>query len=225
MWLVSSLQKKLFTFIGDICLMGWKHPMWIVVKPRQHQFKSDEYQEMVRLVQKRVIKQGDILLRKFDGYLDTYIIPGDMNHGGIYVGTVKGKKYQVIHSISDGVVQESIFDFMRTDHFAVIRPSTKLVTEEEVKEAISIAIECKGRPYDFSFRYTDNFALYCTELIGYCYRNAKKFNFKFKDQGFGKWRRKALTADDILLSDVEIVFMTSSIKKMRVFGKKLAQQK
>ena len=206
------------TFIGDIHVHGFSNPLWISYKPKQHKFQGADYKRAIKDIRDGWWEPGDILLRTFDGYLSSRLIPGSFKHGGIYLGNE-----QVVHSIAEGVLVESIYDFMRTDHFAVVRP--RGLSEEERKEVAEIAYAFKGMPYDFAFKYGNDPALYCTELVGRAYSSKKdKFKFKMSSQGFGPFKRKTLLADDIFLSDVSIIFHTRSTEKMSVGKKKVLNE-
>ncbi|MCJ8344570.1 hypothetical protein MJH12_03445 [bacterium] len=76
-----QIKKWVFTLIGDIAIMG----VSIVYKPRAPLFRGYEYYKCLKIIQEQQILEGDILLRRFDYYLDQRFIPGDLNHGGIYV--------------------------------------------------------------------------------------------------------------------------------------------
>lgn len=207
--IIEKLCKWLFTIIGDIAIS--RKPFWVSYAPEQHKFKGAEYSAFVTEIisNPKFLKDGDILLRCYDQYLDSYLIPGELNHAGIYVGD-----NQVVHAISDGVVKESIFDFIRTDHFAVVRPHTDRVTRFEVSKKAQSFV---GWKYDFSFRYGNDCRLYCTELVGRAWAVAKdRFKFKMVNH----YGREGLSADSIFLSDVDIIFMTDSIEKFKVFKEK-----
>lgn len=215
--------KRVFTLIGDIAITGSDHPMWVIYSPKPHKFKGQEYYNFIKksLADPEFLQPGDILLRCYDQYLDSYLIPGDLNHGGIYIGDHKGISDRVVHSISDGVVMEALTDFIRTDHFVVVRPNGVNVSDQQrvVNEVLKYYDEKWA--YDFSFRYGNDIRLYCTELVGRAWAVAKS---KFKFKMVNHYGREGLSADSIFLSDVDIVFMTESIKKFSVYQQRLDQQ-
>lgn len=216
-----KFKKWLFTLVGDIAVLGWKSPLWLIYKPSAYKFRGDEYYHCICLITQGRIQKGDILLRRYDHFLDRRFIPGDLNHGGIYVGKDESGVPSVIHSMSGGVFKESIFDFMRTDHLVILRPRN--VNQEDQQRAVDLAYDYVGSPYDFDFSYGDTIRIYCTELIGRCWSGAsKKFKFRFSHTGL--WpilkRRKALVADDVFCSDLDIVFMTASVKEFSVWMKR-----
>lgn len=163
MGLLYSLQKRVFGFLGDIKVFGWKHPMWFGINAHGYQLKGVVYRTLCGL-----FKPGDIILRRFDGYLSSYMIPGFWNHAGLYIGDDSEDKEQVVHAVSEGVIQEDILNFMRTDHMLVLRLSEDnegKAAEGAIKRAKSIV----GSPYDFGFDFKDTNRFSCTELVAHCY--------------------------------------------------------
>ena len=210
-----KLKSKILTMVGDVMLN--KYPPFFVYKPEQHKFKGDEYSTFINMIENDRLFPGDIVLRCFDGYLDTKLIPGDLNHGGIYVGRDNKGVPSVIHATAEGVHKESLYDFIRTDHFVLMRLS--IINLLQRNQIVKFAYDYEGRPYDFDFTYGNDKSIYCTELVGRCYEFLKdQFKFKLSTRGFWIWKRKALVADDIFVNtDLDIVFMTKSIKKMKVW--------
>ncbi|MCJ8345519.1 hypothetical protein MJH12_08260, partial [bacterium] len=131
-------KRWLFTLVGDIAIMGWNSPVWVVYKPPAYKFKGDEYYQCVCMITQGKLQKGDILLRRYDHFLDRQFIPGDLNHGGVYVGKDEDGVHSVIHSLSGGVFKESVFNFMRTDHFVVLRPRN--IEKKDQEEAAAKAL-------------------------------------------------------------------------------------
>lgn len=150
------LKKRLFRFIGDIKWSGITKPFWFTINASGYKLKGEDYRSLCKKIQ-----PGDILIRRFEGYVDKWLIPGWFNHAGIYVG---GKREQVVHATSDGVLREDILNFMRTDHLIVLRPPKKMITK-----ALRKAKSTVGWAYDFDFDFLDHKQLSCTELVDYCY--------------------------------------------------------
>lgn len=184
-----KIQKVLLRFIGDIKWHGLCRPFWITINAKTFQLKGKHYREVEQLIQ-----PGDIIIRRFEGYIDKFLIPGWFNHAGIYVGEVNNKKYQIIHAISDGVVTEDLIDFMRTDHMIVLR-----APERYRKEAIKKAKDAIGSDYDFAFNFKETLRFSCTELVSHCYEeiiNGKK-----------RFGRDTVVADDIVNTpDLNVVW-------------------
>jgi len=149
--------------------------MWITINGRSFSLKGKHYRKVVS-----IIKPGDIVIRRFEGYLDRIFLPGWFNHAGIYIG-----HNTVIHAISDGIVTEDIIDFMRTDHMIVLRPPSKCA-----KTAVTTAVSLLGRPYDFSFNFNESLRFSCTELVDHCYKGLIS--------GKKRLGRRTVVADDIV---------------------------
>lgn len=175
--IIYKLQSTLFTFIGDIGWSGWKRPFWLTFNIRSYRVKGEHYASL-----KQLLKPGDILIRRFDGYLDRFFIPGWWNHGGVYVG---GEDEQVVHAISDGVVIEHVLNFMRTDYLIVLRPP-----ENMAENGLARARSVIGYEYDFSFDFSNSERFSCTEFVDYCYPQIIKPKRRFG--------RDTIVADDIV---------------------------
>lgn len=178
-----KIQKALFTFIGNIKWSGWLHPFWITINAHTFRLKGKHYRQVEQL-----IRPGDILLRRFEGYLDKVLIPGWFNHAGIYIGKLNDQDHAVIHAISNGVVVEDLIDFMRTDHLVILRAPARMR-----EKAIERAKETVGSDYDFAFEFKDSLRFSCTELISYCYKNERR-----KIKGKYRFGRLTVVADDIV---------------------------
>lgn len=157
-WLFK-LEKVIFRFIGDIKWHGLFHPFWFTINAKTFQLKGKHYRELEKLIQ-----PGDIVIRRFEGYVDKWLIPGWWNHAGVYVGEVEGKDHKVVHAISDGVVVDDLIDFMRTDHMIVLR-----APDGNQEEAVRRAKAAIGSEYDFAFDFTETVRFSCTELVSHCY--------------------------------------------------------
>jgi len=175
-----KIQKALFRFIGDIKWHGWLHPLWITINAKSFMLKGEHYRQA-----KNIIQPGDILIRRFEGYLDKIFIPGWWNHAGIYIGDYQEQKHRVIHAISDGVIIDDLIDFMRTDHMIVLR-GPKIARGA----AIDSAKMALGSDYDFAFNFTESVRFSCTELVDYCYCGVLK--------GKKRFGRMTIVADDIV---------------------------
>ncbi len=185
--LVYKIQSKFFRFVGDIKWAGWKRPFWFTINAQHYLLKGHHYREV-----EKIIKPGDILIRRFEGYVDKWFIPGYWNHAGIYIGDKK-----VVHAISEGVIEQDLIDFMRTDHMIILRLRNQLVElqlqhgqENPTQNAINLAKELVGREYDFSFDFADTNKFSCTEVVAYCYAD-----LIFGKKRFGQY---SVVADDIV---------------------------
>jgi len=178
--LLFKLEKLIFRFIGDIKWGGILHPFWLTINASTFRLKGKHYREL-----DHIIRSGDIIIRRFEGYIDKWIIPGWWNHAGIYVGEVDGKQHKVVHAISDGVVVDDLIDFMRTDHMIVLRAPEGLQ-----EEAIKLAKAAIGSEYDFAFDFNETIRFSCTELVSHCYPEHIK--------GKKRFGRMTVVADDIV---------------------------
>jgi hypothetical protein len=190
-----KIQKALFTFIGDIRYHGLLHPFWFTINAKSFRLKGKHYREVEKLIQ-----PGDILIRRFEGYIDKFLIPGWYNHAGIYVGEIDGKPHQVIHAISDGVVVDDLIDFIKTDHMVVLR-----APKEQIEKAINRAKTTIGSEYDFAFDFKETLRFSCTELVSYCYPGIIK--------GKKRFGRDTVVADDIVETPaLKIIWTSTGIK-------------
>ena len=64
-----KIPKFLVKFTGD-CYLHPK-PLFITYKPHHHKVSGTEVREILN-----TMKPGDILLRRYDGYLNTILTPG-----------------------------------------------------------------------------------------------------------------------------------------------------
>lgn len=177
---IYKIQKSIFRFIGDIKWHGLSHPFWFTINAKTFQLKGSHYRELEQLIQ-----PGDIIIRRFEGYVDKWLIPGWFNHAGIYVGSLNSRKHKIIHAISDGVVVDDLIDFMRTDHMIVLR-----APQEFREEAIGRAEAAVGSEYDFAFDFNETLRFSCTELISHCYPG--------HIAGKKRFGRMTIVADDIV---------------------------
>jgi hypothetical protein len=178
-----KLQKVLFRFIGDIRWSGFLHPFWFTLNSVSFRLKGKHYRAVEALIQ-----PGDILIRRFEGYVDKWLIPGWWNHGGIYIGTLDNKNHQVIHAISEGVIVDDLIDFMRTDHMVVLRAPARMRGK-----AIERAKNIIGSDYDFAFDFDNSLRFSCTELVSWCYANSS-----WELTGKKRFGRDTVIADDIV---------------------------
>jgi len=157
-WMIKFFSKIYF----------FKTPFFLIYNPHVHKVKGHECRQICNK-----IKVGDILLRRFDGYLSSRSVPGFWSHAGLYIG-----RHRVVHAIGKGVVNEDILDFMRTDHAVILRFKDKddERTLKVIQRALELVEERVGYDYEFE---DDNGMLYCTELINEVHDNI--FRHEFKD--------------------------------------------
>jgi Permuted papain-like amidase enzyme, YaeF/YiiX, C92 family len=126
----NGLLQRFLTVFGDIKVFSW--PMFMVYDPGSYRVKGQHMREVMRVVQ-----PGDILVRRYDQYLDGHFIPGYFSHVGMYVGPVREEELAhvppeyrtsfgtgeqtVVHALAEGVLVEDLLNFCRCDGMLVLR--------------------------------------------------------------------------------------------------------
>jgi hypothetical protein len=145
---MTRLYDKFVAVIGDIKLFHF--PFWVVYDPGSYRVKGPECRKISNL-----LEPGDILLRRYDGYLDSHFIPGVFSHAAIYLGNVEESDKaavpeegilsrsfeigpcQVAHSTAEGVHLEDILTFCRCDDIAVLRLPDEIRKRDDLKKPIA----------------------------------------------------------------------------------------
>jgi uncharacterized protein YycO len=172
------------TVLGDLKSYSW--PCWVIYDAEGYKLKGDDFDQITLKLQ-----PGDVLLRRFDAYLDNGFIPGFWNHAGICTGAKGDVNPEITHAVAEGVIKETLFDFCHADHIVILRPNFTY-DKKIVKNRLDSAI---GRPYDFDFDFTNGDRLSCTELIAYA--------FNTYDHGIVQtpsWLGRIIVKPDSLLS-------------------------
>ena len=150
-WLAKNWYKiweKTLRIIGDIKV--FKTPCWVNYNPEE--FDYNVRGEDICKIQE-VIQPGDIILRSYENYLDSYLIPGKYSHSGVYIGDGK-----IIHAVAEGVKEIHLIDFCQADGILVLRHNA------DKEKQINRCKKWIGKEYDFKFNSTDSTAFYCHEL-------------------------------------------------------------
>lgn len=183
----AAWSKFLLVF-GELKLVKW-FP-WIQYDPVDWKIDGVRYRRI-----KSVLKPGDIIMRRFDQYVDNWFIRGRYSHAGIY----EGSNY-VIHAASPNVARIDLYDFCKCDHIVVLRP------RDCQQNALQSARAFLGTPYDFGYE-SGTERLYCFELCAKCYLDldVKKF-----DTNWLLIKRKGVYYGDSFLEseDFKVVFET-----------------
>jgi hypothetical protein len=160
-----QLPKWLIKLSGELYIHNYL--FWLVYRPHHYAMSGPDVRKVLDAVQ-----PGDILLRRYDGYVNTLFTPGFWGHAALCVN-----KNEVIHAVGVGVVREDLITFCRTDSVAVFR--VKDATREMIERAIACAEahEKARTAYDYQFK-DKNHAVYCTELVNVCYNGL--FNDDFQ---------------------------------------------
>ena len=149
--LPNWLVKPISNFLAS--LQFFPAPAFIIWGTTSYQVKGPQAREVLDRLQ-----PGDILLRRYERYVTSWIIPGYWKHVAIYVGDNK-----VIHAVSEGVVEEDILTFLRCDRVAIMRVKDKDL-ERAQKEIPVNARKYLGLEYDFEFDTGDDKRFYCSEF-------------------------------------------------------------
>ncbi len=174
------LQSAALRFLGDIRWHGVLHPFWFTINAKGYRIKGRHTRDVQSL-----IFPGDMVIRRFEGYVDKLFIPGWWNHGGIYVGIHKGRSHQVVHAMSQGVIIEDLIDFCRTDHLIVLRAPQRYWAA-----AVARAVDVIGREYDFAFDLGDDSRLSCMHVLYRCYPELIVPRWR--------WGRQTVVGDDVV---------------------------
>jgi len=110
-----------------------------------------------------LLKKGDVILSRWDRYVTSRAVPGFWSHCGI----ASGKK-KVIHAALDGVIEDHVLDFLRTDWVMILRMGGD-DAEDARRKAVAVARDARGREYDYLFDGCDPKAVYCFELVRMAY--------------------------------------------------------
>jgi hypothetical protein len=181
-------MKTLLGILGDIKV--FKYPMFIVYDPGSYDLLGRDIRDILDS-----IKDGDILLRGFNNYLDGYLISGSFSHAAFYYG---GNK--VIHAMAEGVFEEDILTFTRCDHLCILRFND--ISQEDIEKAKTNAKNLIGCDYDFSFT-EGNGDYYCSELVCKAYEHKPELNIKPEtvEYLYGLIKKKAILPDAFLSSE------------------------
>jgi uncharacterized protein YycO len=181
-----KLLDHVIKFTGDVYLS--RKPMFLLYKPTLHLVTGDEIRTLLY-----VVSPGDILLRRWNGYLNTILTGGSYAHAGLYVGN-----NTVIHATSHGVTEEDILDFCRADSICVLE-----VKSGNPRNAIDKAKELLGTDYDYDFK-SANKRSYCTELTDVCYNGVFAGDYK-KVAGNMVLLPDAIRASSVVVCKLEIL--------------------
>lgn len=134
-----------------------KYPMFLLYKPNIHKVRGEDVRKILDIVE-----PADILLRRFDGYLNTIfteiIGKSFWGHAGTYIGN-----NQMVHSVSVGCITEDILNFCRADAVCILEPIYPEVNKQEIVTKAKLMAQM-GMPYDYEFSSTND-AFYCTETV------------------------------------------------------------
>jgi hypothetical protein len=225
----KGFLERFLTIFGDIKI--YKRPLFLVYDPGSYLVKGEDIREVIR-----VVRPGDILVRKYKNYLDGFFIPGYFSHVGFYLGPVneedvdlvpleRGKKQfhggdqMVMHALAEGVLIEDLLNFCRTDYLAVLRFPEKL---KKVPGARSLPVpknEYIPEEEEIQRRIEEGEEIHFKDIFPIIYKVALKnlgrpydFNFDFAD-----FARLSCTEFVYLCTKCTGPFLKVSPVKKRVF--------
>jgi hypothetical protein len=153
--LFRVLQWIIF-WVGDTRKIS--HFPWVTWDVHEHKIDLNE----VMLEAYPLLKPGDIVLHRDDGFLSNLFIGGAMIHAGIYLGG-----QQLVESISEGVVKRHVAHILYSDRACILRPRLpEDKREAAVKEAIEVAEKIVGFPYDILFDFNGPRERYLVDKFG-----------------------------------------------------------
>ena len=129
-----------------------RYPLWVMFGNTKYKVRGREQRRILGL-----LEPGDVLLRRYDGYVNNLFIPGFWSHGAL---AVSGE--EIVHATTHNVVREDVLTFFRTDHIALLR--ARGCTEDQRETAVERALNLEGSEYDFEFDSGKNDYVYCFEL-------------------------------------------------------------
>jgi hypothetical protein len=184
-----SLKKKILKIFGDI--EKHKYPFFFVYNPTHYKISGKDFERI-----NKEIQPFDVLLRRFDNYLDNGFIPGFWNHAGIYFDG------GVLHAVAEGVKKETLFDFMKADHICLLRPKFEY-SENLLQERLNSFL---GKEYDFNFDFQDNAdRLSCTEVIKEAFKDYDNL-IPYTELDYFFFKRQAVVPDTIFTANFEVVY-------------------
>lgn len=128
--------------------------------------------------------------------MDNHFVPGYWNHAGIYLPNKK-----VLHAIAEGVMEESLFDFMKADHICVLRPNFQYdlaVLQDRAQRLV-------GKEYDFDFDFSCGDKLSCTEVIKEMFAGYEH-NIQMTDANYILFTRNVVLPDSISQGNFSTIY-------------------
>jgi len=152
------------------------HFPWCTWDVHQHRIDLNE----VMLEALPILRPGDVILHRDEGFLSNVGIGGVMVHAGIYMG-----QSQVVEALSEGVVRRHAGHILYSDYACILRPQLGDERAEATEAAIGWANRIVGYPYDVLFDFSseqervvvleagegmaEGVRFCCTEIPHFCY--------------------------------------------------------
>lgn len=171
--MIRKLWIKFLTWFGDL---------YFATEPPK--IKASH----IRLLQDNV-QPGDIILRRYTYYLDSYFIKGKYTHSGLLINET-----EAVHAVAEGICKIDIIDFVKdADGFILCRPAyPNFIAQRAAIDFVSCRV---GLPYDFFFG-RGNDAFYCHELTISALSCALSFDLD---------RHKIFLADDVMAHCMKVL--------------------
>lgn len=130
-------------WVGDTRKIS--HFPWVTWDVHEHKIDLNE----VMLEALPLLRPGDIVLHRDDGFLSNLFIGGAMIHAGLFVGG-----QQIVEAVSDGVIKRHAGHILFSDRACILRPRLpEEKREQAVAEAVALAEKIVGFPYDILFDF------------------------------------------------------------------------
>jgi len=194
--LLTKIYNGTLKIFGDMKI--YKFPFFVLYDPGSYLIKGDETREVMNTLQ-----PGDILVRGYKNYLDSYFIPGFFTHTGLYVGNVPNPDNVMLLSAAKD-------EFYAEGEQIVIHAMAEGV--DNVNEVYNRALMSLGTPYDFRFDFSRYNNLSCTEFVYVCLEDVlTKADVRLRDRRAPFRKRPTLIPDDFIDSSLEIVWQSKTI--------------
>lgn len=218
--MLTKIYNSTLKIFGD--LKVYKFPFFILYDPGSYLVRGNEIREVMNTLQ-----PGDILIRGYNNYLDSYFIPGFFTHSALYLGDVPNEhnitlmpsakeefyvegEQMVVHAMAEGVFMEDLLNFCRCDYLVVLRASK--TTQEDVDDIYNRALMKLGTPYDFQFDFSRYNNLSCTEFVYLCMQEKlHEEGVKLRDRRAPFTLRPTLIPDDFINSSLTLVWHSKAI--------------
>ena len=140
--LMFKLFRWMVFLMGDLRWLGWKK-FPFCLGWYSYEEKIDLNEVLYDAIP--MLKPGDVILHRDEGFLSNIFIGGAMIHAGLYVGDG-----QVVEAISEGVVRRNAAHILYSDRAIILRPR---VSEDAKTQAIEWAHRIVSFGYDFMFNF------------------------------------------------------------------------
>lgn len=150
---LNSMNVRLKKWILRVRIVQWV--LTVLIPKIRFSVKPPKMTGGVFAEFSNILRPGDLVFSSDRSKLSSWLIPGEWDHVGIYIGNS-----EIVEAVQPFVRITSTFDFCHSsDTVGVARPAWK-----NPRYVMNVAKSTVGRPYD-TFFDRGNEALYCSELI------------------------------------------------------------